>query len=242
MKKGFLSVILMMTACVSWAQNFQLHYDFGRKIYSDEEATRPMVTLTYEQFKADGLGNWFWFVDFDMYHDGMKGAYAEISREFTISRLSPSLSLEAHVEYDGGMTTFKSGGGTRFQNAALVGAAINGHNADFSTTWSVQALYKQNFKYENSVAYPSMQLTGVWSTTFASGKCTFSGYIDLWRGEKTNGHGTLVMMTEPQLWYNISKHFSVGTEVEISDNFVMPECATDKSFYVNPTLAVKYNF
>ena len=26
MKKGFLSVILMMTACVSWAQNFQLHY------------------------------------------------------------------------------------------------------------------------------------------------------------------------------------------------------------------------
>ena len=92
MKKGFLSVILMMTACVSWAQNFQLHYDFGRKIYSDEEATRPMVTLTYEQFKADGLGNWFWFVDFDMYHDGMKGAYAEISREFTISRLSPSLS------------------------------------------------------------------------------------------------------------------------------------------------------
>ena len=144
------------------------------------------------------------------------------------------------------MTTFKSGGGTRFQNAALVGAAINGHNADFSTTWSVQALYKQNFKYENSEAYPSMQLTGVWSTTFASGKCTFSGYIDLWRGEKTNGHGTLVMMTEPQLWYNFDSmrgarktHLSIGTEWEMSHNFIYPT-AGHKRFYLNPTIALKW--
>lgn len=242
MKKVFLSILLMMAAGASWAQDFQLHYDFGRKIYSDEEATRPVVTLTYEHFKADNLGSWYWFIDLDMYHDGIKGAYTEISREFTLCKPSSCMSLAAHVEYDGGMTTFKSGGGTRFQNAALVGAALNGHNADFSTTWSVQAMYKQYFKYDNTEAYPSMQLTGVWSTTFASGKCTFSGFIDFWRGEKANGHGSLVILTEPQLWYNISKHFSVGTEVEISDNFITPETVTDKSFYVNPTLAVKYNF
>ena len=103
-------------------------------------------------------------------------------------------------------------------------------------------MYKQYFKYNESSAYASMQLTGVWSTTFASGKCTFSGFIDLWRGEKANGHGQLVLLTEPQLWYNFDKHFSLGTEIEISDNFIFPESVTDKSFYVNPTLAVKYNF
>ena len=201
-----------------------------------------MVTLTFEQFKADHLGSWFWFIDLDMYHDGMKGAYTEISREFTLTSTSKSSSLAAHVEYDGGMTTFKDGGGTRFQNAVLIGPAWNGHNSDFSATWSVQAMYKQYFKYQESKAYASFQLTGVWGLTFAGGKGTFSGFIDLWRGEKANRHGQLVLLTEPQLWYNANKHFSIGTEVELSTHFIFPECASDKSFYVNPTLAVKYNF
>ena len=88
MKKFALTLVLLLAAFNVWSQNFQLHYDFGRKIYSDEEATRQMVTLTYEQFKADKLGSWFWFVDFDMYSDGMKGAYTEISREFTFANPS----------------------------------------------------------------------------------------------------------------------------------------------------------
>lgn len=122
MKKLFLLSIMLVSAFVANAQNLQVHYDFGRAIYSDEEATRQRVTLTFEQFKADKLGSWFWFIDLDMYHDGMKGAYTEISREFTAKNLTDNLSLAAHVEYDGGMTTFKPAGGTRFQNAALVPA------------------------------------------------------------------------------------------------------------------------
>lgn len=242
MKKSILILFCCALAVVAQAQNLQVHYDFGRKIYSDEQKTRQMVTLTFEQFKADHLGSWFWFIDLDMYHDGMKGAYTEISREFTLTSTSKSSSLAAHVEYDGGMTTFKDGGGTRFQNAVLIGPAWNGHNSDFSATWSVQAMYKQYFKYQESKAYASFQLTGVWGLTFAGGKGTFSGFIDLWRGEKVNRHGQLVLLTEPQLWYNANKHFSIGTEVELSNHFIFPECASDKSFYVNPTLAVKYNF
>ena len=242
MKKSILILFCCALAVVAQAQNLQVHYDFGRKIYSAEQKTRQMVTLTFEQFKTDHLGSWFWFIDLDMYHDGMKGAYTEISREFTLTSTSKSSSLAAHVEYDGGMTTFKDGGGTRFQNAVLIGPAWNGHNSDFSATWSVQAMYKQYFKYQESKAYASFQLTGVWGLTFAGGKGTFSGFIDLWRGEKANRHGQLVLLTEPQLWYNANKHFSIGTEVELSNHFIFPECASDKSFYVNPTLAVKYNF
>lgn len=35
------------------AQDVQLHYDLGRNIYSDNEAGRPKVTVTFENFSAD---------------------------------------------------------------------------------------------------------------------------------------------------------------------------------------------
>jgi hypothetical protein len=242
MKKNLFTIILLFSALTVSAQNLQLHYDFGRRIYSSEEATRQDITLTLEQFKADKLGSWFYFIDLDIYGSGMKGAYTEISREFTLAHPSTNSSFDAHVEYDGGMTTFKSGGGMRFQNALLVGPAWNWHNSDFSTTLSVQTMYKQYFKGGSSKAYSSFQLTGVWGTNFASGHCTFSGYIDFWRGVGQNGHGKLIIMSEPQFWYNATRHFSFGTEIEVSNNFVTPEAVTTKTCYVNPTLAIKYNF
>lgn len=242
MRKFVLLSCLLVMAIAANAQNLQFHYDLGRSLYSNEEATRQKVTLTFEQFKADATGSWFWFIDLDMYHDGMKGAYTEISREFTFAETSPSTSLAAHVEYDGGMQTFKYGGGTRFQNAALAGVALNGHNADFSSTWSIQALYKQYFKYGSANAYATAQLTGVWGVNFAGGKGTFSGFLDIWRGENGAGDGQICLLSEPQIWYNVNKHLSLGSEIEVSSNFIFPDCPTDKSFYINPTLAVKYNF
>ena len=233
MKKLLFSGLLAVAALTAQAQNVQLHYDLGRNLYPDEEAGRQKVTMTLEQFKADKWGSWFYFVDVDFSRKFVEGAYTEISREFNIGKKG----FAAHVEYDGGLNLFGS-----FQQSALLGGAWNGHNADFSTTYSVQLMYKRFFKsYNYTNAYHSFQLTGVWSTTFANKKCTFSGFIDLWRGEKANGHGQLVVLAEPQFWYNATEHFSVGTEWEISDNFVY-NTYNGKTFFVNPTLAVKWNF
>jgi len=233
MKKLLFSGLLAVAALTAQAQNVQLHYDLGRNLYPDEEAGRQKVTMTLEQFKADKWGSWFYFVDVDFSRKFVEGAYTEISREFSIGKKG----FAAHVEYDGGLNRFGS-----FQQSALLGGAWNGHNADFSTTYSVQLMYKRFFKsYNYTNAYHSFQLTGVWSTTFANKKCTFSGFVDLWRGEKANGHGQLVVLAEPQFWYNATEHFSVGTEWEISDNFVY-NTYNGKTFFVNPTLAVKWNF
>lgn len=214
------------------AQDVQLHYDLGRNLYADQESGRPKVTLTLEQFKADQWGSWYYFVDVDFSRKFTEGAYAEISREFNMG----GKGLAAHVEYNGGLN--KSGS---FQQAALAGLAFNGHSGDFSKTWAVQLMYKRYFKgYDYTSAYNSVQLTGVWGLNF--GKCcTFSGFIDFWRGEQSNGHGQLVVLTEPQLWYNLTQHFSVGTEWELSNNFVY-NTYDERSFFVNPTLAVKWNF
>ena len=234
--RRFLPVCLFaLLPLAALAQNVQLHYDFGRNLYNDEEAGRQKVTVTLEQFKADKWGSWFYFVDIDFSRKFTEGAYTEISRELALGE--QQLPIAAHFEYDGGLNRFGS-----FQQAALIGPAWNGHNADFSTTYSVQLLYKRFFKsYNYTSAYNSMQLTGVWSTTFANKKCTFSGFIDFWRGEKANGHGQLVILTEPQLWYNATEHLSIGTEWEVSDNFVY-NTFNDKTFFVNPTVALKWNF
>ena len=194
------------------------------------------MTVTLEQFKADPWGSWYYFVDVDLSRHFTESAYTEISREFTLGKESP---FAIHVEYDGGLSRSAS-----FQQAGLVGAAWNGHNADFTKTWSVQLMYKQYFKsYDTTHAYASAQLTGVWALQLLNKKLTFSGFIDFWRGEKVSGHGCLVLLTEPQLWYNFTEHFSLGTEWELSNNFVFnQDPASSKTFFFNPTLAAKWIF
>ena len=238
MKKIFSIALMAVAALSANAQNIQLHYDFGRNIYSNEEADRQKVTATLEQFKADDWGSWYYFFDVDLTSKTTRSIYTEISREINLGK---NLPLAAHVEYDGGLWHAPAIGNGSYQQAGLAGIAYNGHNADFSKTWSVQALYKQFFKsYEGTHSYASFQLTGVWGLNFLDNKMTFSGFIDFWRGEKANNHGCLVILSEPQLWYNVNKHFSVGTEVEFSNNFIVNDY-NDKTFFVNPTLGVKWN-
>lgn len=222
-------------AFTAQAQNIQLHYDFGRNIYTGEEANRQKVTVTLEQFKADQWGSWFYFVDVDLSRHFTESAYTEISREINLGK---DLPFAAHVEYDGGLS--KTGS---FQQAGLIGGAYNGHTADFSKTWSVQLMYKQYFKsYDNTHSYASAQLTGVWGMNFLNDKLRFAGFIDFWRGEKANGHGCMVILSEPQLWYNITPNLAVGTEWEFSNNFVFnSDPNSDKTFFFNPTLALKWN-
>ena len=231
MKKFLILGAMLVAGLAAHAQNIQLHYDFGRNIYTGEEAGRQNFTATFEQFSVDKLGSWYYFVDLDINQHGMAGAYTEVSREFNVGQKG----FAAHIEYDGGLNL-----GTSFQTSALIGPAWNGHNEDFSTTYSVQVLYKQFFGQNGNKAYASAQLTGVWSTTFAQGKCTFSGFIDFWRGQKYNGHGQLVILSEPQFWYNVNSKISLGTEWEFSNNFIY-NTANDKTFFINPTLAVKFN-
>src|SRR5574344_2844344 len=113
MKKFFFFAMTCIVALSVNAQNLQLHYDLGRNIYPNEEAGRQKVTLTYEAFKADKWGSWFYFVDVDFSRKFTEGAYTEISREFNLGKQSP---FAAHIEYDGGLNRFGS-----FQQSMLIG-------------------------------------------------------------------------------------------------------------------------
>lgn len=246
MKTKIITMLLAGLSLSAVAQNVQFHYDLGHNLYG-ELSGRPSVTTTVEMFKADKWGSTYMFTDLDYQRDGVAGAYWEISREFN---LTPNKQWAAHVEYNGGLSSHeKTWNATRFQHAALLGGAWNWHNDNFSKTFSVQLLYKQFFKsrHMGAKAFSSVQLTEVWGINFANNLMSFSGFCDLWYNP--NVKGNFIFLSEPQLWVNLNAikgwegvNLSIGSEVELSNNFVWNDHGKNNKFYAIPTLAAKWTF
>ena len=221
--------------------NFQTFYDFERGHF----------TTTLEGFYGDNWGNTFFFVDYDYNGNtydilGNKqakhlasGSYFEIARCINLWQDTSLGALSAHVEYNGGI-------GFPSQNF-LFGADYFLHNSDFSNTFNFKLLYKTFSKGTESTL--PLQFTFVWGMQdiFGVEGLRFSGFADFW-GETVyafmdNGDKhEFVFISEPQIWYNIGKHFGVdnlniGSEIELSYNF-----AGYNGFKVRPCLGTKWVF
>ncbi len=210
------------------AQNVQLHYDFGEG--------RKMLTSTVEMFRPDAYGSTFFFIDMDYGADGtgidngISLAYWEIARAF---KWNENQKFMPRVEYNGGTMKLapEDAPWVPIENCWLAGVERTWASADFSKILTLQA----NYKYIKDKEDAAFQLTAVWTVQMAEGKFTFTGFADFWKEEMFWGTDYR-FLTEPQLWYNPCKNFSLGTEIELSNNFVGDE------FAVKPTLAVKYTF
>lgn len=219
--KRFACILLALLPLSLAAQNIQYHWDFMKE--------RNYPTVTIEMFRPDNYGSTFFFVDMDFadFKD-MSLAYLEISRNQKINQSCPIL---AHLEYNGGLFAGPNFGG-QIHNAWLLGAAypfsVNAAN------FELQANYKHILR---SGKEANLQLTGVWDMPIAGTKLSFSGFIDVW-SEKTffSKDRVLVLLTEPQLWYNFNKNLALGSEVEISNNFV------DDEIHIFPTFGAKWTF
>lgn len=244
MKKIAILTLLFSVFCSTKAQNIQLHYDLGHTLYGELNG-RPNVTTTVEMFKPDRFGSTYLFADIDYFGDGAAGAYWEVSRELTVSK---NKQWAFHAEYNGGLSSVENAAiATRFQHAALAGVAWNWHNADFRRTFSLQGMYKRYFNGQYRKGFNSFQATAVWGTTFAHGLCTFSGFFDVWYDKDVNGK--LIVLSEPQFWVHLNQlkgmdgiNVSVGTEMELSNNFVYDNKGQHNRFYAIPTLAAKWTF
>lgn len=223
--------VLAFIALEVSAQNVQLHYDLGRNC----------PTTTVEMFRPDGSGSTFFFVDFD-YNPKVSGAYWEISRELNFWQDSKVNWLSVHLEYNGGLNTVAGS----FNNAWLGGLTYSGHSKDWSKTWSLSAMYKAipgTFDASGKCQMHNFQITGVWNLDFFNHWLSFNGFADFWRETRVWQGTEYIFITEPQLWVNLNKikgwekiGLSVGTEVELSCNFVQ------KGFAVMPTIAAKWTF
>ena len=237
----YAGVLCLWAAQASAQLNVQLHYDLGHGVYGNEISSRQRLTATVENFTADKWGSTYFFIDGDFGDNVLRGAYGEISREIQTHRMPVAF----HVEYNGGLSygTGK-GDGYAFGDAYLAGAAYNWNSKDFAKGFSVQAMYK--YLAKKGAYCHAWQLTGVWRTRFANGLCTFSGFADLWYDNTVSGN--LILLSEPQFWFNLASlkrvsddfKLSVGTEVEISNNFIYNERGQNNRFYAIPTIACKW--
>lgn len=228
MRKFTFFVLLTVSALIAKSQNVQMHYDFS--------SDRGYVTTTVEKFAPDQYGSTFFFIDFNHSADGPTEAYWELARELK----NWDAPLSVHVEYNGGLNRVIP---LAIQNAYLLGGTYSWNAADFSKGFSISAMYKM---IQGNDSPHNAQLTGVWYLNMLDGKLSFTGFADLWTEKHTvsnDGFQTdfqdvgVVFLSEPQLWYNINKSFSVGGEVELSYHF-----AGMAGFNVYPTLAAKWSF
>ena len=236
-KKLFVAAVaaLALGATVHAQTNFQTFYDFGRKHF----------TTTLEGFHQDNWGNTFFFIDYDYNNkDGNRvispnNTYFEIARCLNFwgdSALAPS-SLQ--VEYNGGFGTWGNLNGVPgvgygafpVNSAFLFGVDWFLHSGDFNNTLNLKLLYKQFVGLPSKVP---MQFTAVWGLQdlFGLGGLRFSGFVDFWCE-----YDNLVILSEPQLWFQLFDHFNIGGEVELSYNF-----AGMQGFHVMPCIGTKWVF
>jgi hypothetical protein len=221
MKRVFLFLILFAASAV--AQNLQIHYDMGK---DDNGNERKYFTTTLEMFKPDEYGATFFFVDMDYNQPGNKAvslAYWEIARYINLGVVD---GLAATIQFNDGMAPWGPLG-----QVWLAGLS---YPVDLGfVTINTDLLYRSMYGSEGS----DFQATFVWFKPFFDGKLTFSGFCDVWTQDDFNGDKKTVVLTEPQLWYNVTNHLAVGGEVEISHNFLPTE-----AWEMMPTVAMKWNF
>ncbi len=215
----FRKIILsaLIVSSFSFAQNLQLHYEAS--------GDREYLVTTLEMFKPDTYGSTFWFVDMEYDAPGIKGVsltYWEIARSFTL----PIKNLSATIQYNDGVASFGPLG-----QAWLVGVNYYLDLGFIALPLDILYLAAQG------ADAPDFQLTTTWFKPLLDGNVEFSGFIDVW--SKDDGDGKqLVLLAEPQLWYNANEHLAIGSEVEVSNNFVFGE----DGIQALPTIGLRWTF
>ncbi len=235
----FISFILI--PIYSSAQDIQLHYDFGKP---ENGPRRDYLVSTVEMFHPDSIGSTYFFIDFEYNSPdkprGVSLGYYEISREFIMPWFSADKILKPltfHIEYNDGNAIFKVDTitmGTNLRSAWLggLGYPINKGNLTFET----MLLYK----YIRGSSAPDFQVTFTWGANMFQNRLTLDGFLDIWSHDDfLNDSKTkkFTLYSEPQIWYNFHRSFSVGSEFKVSKNFV----PGSKRIEVFPTIAVKWN-
>ncbi len=210
---------ILVLISMSYTQNLQVHYEASSE--------REYLVSTLEMFKPDAYGSTFWFIDMEYATPGVRSVsltYFEIARSFNL----PIKNLSATIQYNDGVANFGSLGQTW-----LLG--VNYYLDLGFIALPLDILYRASQGADS----PDFQLTTTWFIPILDGNVELSGFMDIWSQDEMGTDGKqIVLLTEPQVWYNANEHFSVGSEVEISNNFVFGS----DGLQVLPTLGLRWKF
>ena len=226
-------------------QNLQLHYEL--------RGDKQHLTSTLEQFTGDKLGLTYWFIsavysdlngENDLINGNATSIYGEFYRFFNIPKTG---GLMAGVQYADGFMIYNAelpqilGDpdiytlGMSFGRYWMAGLAYNIPIGKMHVLTSVWGKWKQGYQFD-------WQLTLAWGHNFWNDRLTFNGFFDLWGEKPLNSPTTpykLVLLTEPQLYYNFNPHLAIGMKAQVSCNF---EYGYDGQLRFAPTVAARWNF
>lgn len=233
MKKIVLFITFLTILSLSYGQNLQLHYDFT-DANSKKAEGREYMTATFEMFKPDSLGATFWFIDLDFNgpHHEASLAYLEISRDLKLW----DFPVAIHGEYNSGFIyNERYGYGGHLSNILILGPSTSFNLGNVSL-----GSYA-GYRYDDySRQGPDFQWTATWFTKIWDKRITLTGFLDVWtQDDDLDGKGKkIVIISEPQIWYNFTTTFALGSEVELSHNFIFGS----KKMEVFPTIGFKIEF
>lgn len=217
-KKALLSIVLLLIVFVTKSQtNIQTHYEFG-----SNKNIRNYSLLTIENLSIDKYGSTYFFVDMNTTNISnfkSENTYFEFSRDFSIGN-----NYFTHLEYNGGHGYINDS----ISSAFLLGFTYLYENTVKNFSLSLTPMYKCNFELQNNKH--AFQVTIVWNWIISQ-KLSFNGFVDLWQYSDF-----VILLTEPIIWYNINDKLSIGSEVEISHNYI----PFTVGMVICPTIALKY--
>ena len=205
----------MALATSVFSQNIQLHYETSKD--------REYLVSTLEMFRPDDHGSTFWFVDMEYDGGQLSLAYWEIARYLTL----PVNNLSATIQYNDGVAGFGNLGKVWL-------AGLNYYLQIGPVGLPIDILYRA----AAGATSADLQLTTTWMVPLFDERVEFAGFLDIWSQDAVNDSKDIVFLAEPQIWYRFGESLSIGSEVEISQNFVFGETGLQ----LKPTLGVRWDF
>ena len=205
------------------AQNLQLHYE------TDKGRQFPIAML--ESFTFDDWGGTYWFVSFeftdpfDQDRQSMSSAYGEIARYINVK---PFQTVNLTVQYNDGVAFW----------GPMGRAWMTGLSYPFPVE---QGAIQLDFLARFTAADVPMdgQVTLAWFIPIGDGPLQFVGYWDIWSETEADDKKHLVLLAEPQFWYQIWNNLDLGLGAEVAYNF--PSfLASEWNIY--PNLSTRWNF
>lgn len=196
MKKLF-TILLILCVGISQAQNFQGYYGYG----NDQGVN--MITLEIYKPLEDGV--FYYMNDFKMDKNGYFESYTEVSKYWNIGKRG----ISGTVQYNAGIYCDDT---TSFRIDPVYLGGIQTLKEFYGWTLSLDIL----FRYEELTRSSGIQGTFIFIKEWKD--FTFSGYCDIWNsGLYDPDEDPTVIMFEPQVFYSISKRFSIGIEGRVSN-------------------------
>jgi len=197
MKKLITILLFLCVTSISQAQNFQFFYGYGND--------QPVNLITLEISKPLEHGTFYYYNDFKMDAGGYFESFTEVSKYWRITKRG----LSATVQYNVGIYCDDT---TSFRIDPVYLAGLQTSTEVSGWVLSLDVL----FRYEEFTNSSGVQGTFIFTKQWKD--FLLSGYCDVWNsGLYDPNEKATVIVFEPQLFYSISRRFSIGIEGRVSN-------------------------